>query len=74
MKVRTLHPPLVTRPAGIHGRSMIESIPPEIAGKFRADAAASPDNSLVVDADFVAAVLMAGADEETIDQTPPAPP
>ena len=48
---------------------MIESIPPEIAGKFRAGAAASPDNSLVVDADFVAAVLMAGADEETIDQT-----
>ena len=41
-----------------HGRSMIESIPPEIAGKFRADAAASPDNSLVVDADFVAAVLI----------------
>ena len=52
-----------------HGRSMIESIPPEIAEKFRADAAASPDNSLMVDADFVAAVLMAGADEETIDQT-----
>ena len=52
-----------------HGRSMIESIPPEIAEKFRADAAASLDNSLVVDADFVAAVLMAGADEETIDQT-----
>ena len=37
-----------------HGRSMIESIPPEIAEKFRADAAASPDNSLMVDADFVA--------------------
>ena len=51
-----------------HGRSMIGSIPAEIAGRFRADVAASPDNSLVVDADFVAAVLMAGADEETIDQ------
>ena len=52
-----------------HGRSMIESIPPEIAEKFRADAAASPDNSLGVDADFVSGVLMAGADAETIDQT-----
>ena len=52
-----------------HDRSMIDSIPPEIARKFRADAAASPDNSLAVDADFVAAVLMAGADEETIHQT-----
>jgi len=52
-----------------HDRSMIESIPPEVAQKFRADAAASPDNSLAVDAGFVAAVLMAGADAEAIDRT-----
>ena len=52
-----------------HDNSMIDSIPPEVARKFRADAAASPDNSLAVDADFVAGVLMAGADEEAINQT-----
>ncbi|MCE2482343.1 MAG: alpha/beta fold hydrolase [Alphaproteobacteria bacterium] len=46
-----------------HDRSMIESIPPDGA------AAAAPDNSLAVDAGFVAQVLMAGADAAAIDRT-----
>ena len=52
-----------------HGSSMIESIPPEVAQTFRAAAAASPDNSLAVDAGFVAGVLMAGAEAAAIDRT-----
>jgi len=47
---------------------MIDSIPPDIAQRFRADAEASADNSLPVSEYFFRNVLMAGASEAVIDQ------
>ena len=49
------------------GQSMIESVPPDIAGQFRAAAAASPDNSLPVNEGFIRHVLMAGESEDMVE-------